>query len=514
MASKKLHWLTQPRRAGVFLHLTSLPGCYGIGETGEAAFRFVDILTEMNLHVWQFLPIGPTGFGNSPYQSFSTFAGNELLIDMAAVVQAGLLTRREVRSLKELPGNEVDFGRLIPQKTALLRLAAKRFPKLAPPDLKSEFDRFQDQHDHCWLHDYALFRTLKSRYGEREWLQWPGKYRDRDSRALRKLEAQAGKPLEQVKIIQFLFHYQWRQLQQYANSKGILLFGDMPIYVALDSADAWAARRLLQVDENGCPELVAGVPPDYFSTDGQLWGNPVYDWKIHAAEHYQWWVDRIRHSSQMVDLVRIDHFRGFESYFAIKKDARTARDGEWHKGPGDALFDILRNSLGEVSIVAEDLGEITPEVDALRLRHRIPGMKVLQFEVLRDDFDISRFGDDCVIYTGTHDNDTTVGWYRDDSGGKVNTRALLQRQKTIREACNGRAATIHLDMIELAFGSKAKVAIAPAQDYLGLGSEARLNIPGTTGKNWRWRFRFEQIDAAVKENVAQLVDDNDRNAAT
>lgn len=510
MATKFSNLFTRHRRAGVCLHLTSLPGNYGIGEIGDAAFRFIDTMSDMNLGVWQFLPIGPTGFGNSPYQSLSTFAGNEMLIDVGGLVKTGLLARKELTPLTGLPSAMADFEQLIPKKTALIRLAAKRFSERANADLQSGFDRFQDRHNSNWLHDYALFRVLKSRHGEEEWLRWPARFRSRDVKAIQKLERDEASLLQLVKIEQFLFYDQWQKLQQYAHEKGILLFGDMPIYVALDSADAWASPELLRLDKNGRPELVAGVPPDYFSEDGQLWGNPVYDWDAHAAENYRWWISRLRHSMQIADLVRIDHFRGFESFFAIERNALTARAGEWHKGPGDALFTALRKSLGDISIVAEDLGVITPEVDSLRSRHNIPGMKVLQFEVLRNDFNITGIGENCVCYTGTHDNDTTAGWYRANPGGAVSTQEVSKTRKMIRDACRGRAASIHLDMVRLAFGSAARMAIAPLQDYLGLGSEARLNTPGTAENNWRWRLGFKQIDAALVESVAGMVDESDR----
>jgi len=510
MADNLPNRFMQERRGGVCLHLTSLPGKYGIGEIGDAAFKFIDTLNDMNLGVWQFLPAGPTGFGNSPYQSLSTFAGNEMLIDLAGLVRAALLTAPEIQALNVLPVTEVDFEQLVPKKTALIQLAAKRFMKSAAADLKSEFDQFRDCHDRRWLHEYALFRVLKSRHAERQWLLWPEGFRDHDTAALRKFEARSGRALLEVKIVQFLFFHQWRKLQQYASEKGVLLFGDMPIYIALDSADAWARRQLLQVDEDGRPKLVAGVPPDYFSRDGQLWGNPVYDWDFHAAEKYRWWTGRIQHSLQIADLVRIDHFRGFESYFAIKPDADTARDGEWLKGPGDAIFHAFRDALGDISIVAEDLGLITPEVDALRRRQHLPGMKVLQFEVLRNDFDIMSIEEDCVCYTGTHDNDTTAGWYRAKPAGAANRKEISQVRRKIRDACDGRPATIHRDMIRLAFASRARLAIAPLQDFLGLGSEARMNTPGTIGNNWRWRVREDSLDDALTESVARLVDESQR----
>ena len=510
MVVRDRQWFSERRRAGVCLHITSLPGSGGIGEIGQAAFRFIDALSQMNLACWQFLPTGPTGFGNSPYQSLSTFAGNEMLIDMTGLVRSGLLAADEIKTLAGLPATKVDYSALIPKKSALLELAADRFVERTPGRLKTEFALFQEEHNDTWLHDYALFRVLKSMSGEKEWMRWPARYRSRDEKALRQLEDRARDLILRIKVIQFLFYSQWRQIQQYASDKGVLLFGDMPIYVAQDSADAWASPDLLLLDENGNPELVAGVPPDYFSADGQLWGNPVYDWDAHAAGEYTWWLSRLRHSLHMSDLVRVDHFRGFESFFAVQRNAKTARNGEWHKGPGNALFDALENSFGKLPIVAEDLGIITPEVDALRHRYRIPGMKVLQFEVLRKDFDISDIEDNCVCYTGTHDNDTTAGWYRGNPGGDADSSKIRQTRKLIRDNCNGRAMTIHHDMIRLAFSSEARLAIAPLQDFLGLGSAARLNTPGTGAANWCWRASEKVFDSALHESVASLVDDSNR----
>jgi 4-alpha-glucanotransferase len=510
MVIRNRQWFPERRQAGVCLHLTSLPGSGGIGEIGEAAFQFIDALEQMNLGFWQFLPTGPTGFGNSPYQSLSTFAGNEMLIDMTGLVRLGLLTGEEIQPLTRLPESRVNYGALIPVKSALLGLAADRFAERASSQLKSQFDLFQDQHDDPWLHDYALFRVLKSRHGEKEWLRWPARYRCHDENALRQLESQAWDQLLQVKTIQFLFCRQWQEMQQYATDKGVVLFGDMPIYVALDSADAWASRDLLRLDKNDRPELVAGVPPDYFSENGQLWGNPVYDWDAHAAVNYTWWISRFRRALQMTELVRVDHFRGFESFFAIARTAKTARNGEWRKGPGDALFDALYGALGELPIVAEDLGVITPEVDALRDRYKIPGMKVLQFEVLRKDFDIINIPDNCVCYTGTHDNDTIAGWYRGNPGGDDDPSAVRRTRRLIRDHCNGRAATIYHDMIRLAFSSNARLAITPLQDFLGLGSAARLNTPGTATLNWCWRTSQKVFDSDFHENVARLVEDSGR----
>ncbi|MGI9233279.1 MAG: 4-alpha-glucanotransferase, partial [Woeseiaceae bacterium] len=381
--------LPSNRQGGVCLHIASLPGPYGIGEIGEDALRFVDSMVRMQLGVWQFLPTGPTAYGDSPYQPLSTFAGNEMLISIGDLLEMGLLEDHEVEELTTLPENYVDYGTLIPIKRRLLDIAARRFPYKADDELKARYFDFIEANDTAWLHDYAIFRILKTRHGERPWPEWQPPFVRREEEALRNFEASANGDVRIVKITQFLFHLQWQRLREYAHEKGVTLFGDMPICIALDSADAWANRDILRLDENGHPDHVAGVPPDYFSEDGQLWGNPLYDWEKHAADGYQWWVDRLRASTQLADIVRIDHFRGFESYWSVPSDAETARVGAWEPGPGDAIFDAMRNGLGNLPIVAEDLGVITPEVEALRDRHQIPGMRVLQFDVCDEGFSLS-----------------------------------------------------------------------------------------------------------------------------
>jgi 4-alpha-glucanotransferase len=507
------HTVTPPltqRRAGVCLHITSLPGRYGIGEAGDEAQAFVDALSRMGIGVWQFLPPGPTGYGDSPYQPLSTFAGNEMLIDVATIIRAGLVTSSEADSLLSLPSEFVDYGRLIPLKSALLNRAVGRFHVQADSDIKAAFDRYVDEHDEAWLHDYALFRVLKSKHEERAWPGWSPEYTNRDQPALRKIEQDAAQQIENWKILQFLLARQWQRLHKYAAEQNVSLFGDLPFYVSLDSADAWANRDILSLDRNGLPNRVAGVPPDYFSKDGQLWGNPVYDWDYHARTSYHWWVDRLRLAADQCDFVRIDHFRGFESYWSVPAGAETARDGEWHKGPGNAIFDVLQSSLGGLPIVAEDLGVITSEVDALRERHGIPGMKVLQFEIARDDFEPGDIERNSVCYTATHDNDTTVGWFH---GGDHDTRSpsdIRRTQKKALSVTGGSVDTIHTDMIRLAFATRAQIAIAPLQDYLGLDSDARMNVPGSTDANWRWRVTSEQLSPAFLDSVRQLVDESNR----
>ena len=498
------------RQAGVCLHITSLPGPYGIGEIGQSAFDFIDAMKKMALGVWQFLPTGPTAYGDSPYQPLSTFAGNELLIDIRDLVAKGLLDKEEAQELASLPSGFIDYGALIPIKNRLVRLAAGRFEEKASAELKTACDTFVERNDDAWLHDYALFRILKSQHGEQPWPDWKPKYVHRDAQALKKLELTADTEIADTKVIQFLFHHQWQRLRRYANELGVRLFGDMPICIALDSADAWANPDMLRIDRDGRPGYVAGVPPDYFSKDGQLWGNPLYAWDAHAANGYRWWVDRLQAAADLADIVRIDHFRGFESYWSVPADSETARQGAWEPGPGDAIFDAMRNALGNLPIVAEDLGVITPEVEALRDRHQIPGMVVLQFDVADEDFDLLNVTKNSVCYTGTHDNDTTIGWFHGSPDDIRSEVEIQQTRQAALQVTGGTTETIHTDLIQAAFSTDAKLAIAPLQDFLGLGSEARINIPGTSSNNWRWRFQESQLTDDVREQVANMVQSSGR----
>jgi 4-alpha-glucanotransferase len=493
------------RLAGVGLHISSLPGPYGIGELGHSARSFIDMMVQSQLSVWQFLPLGPTAYGDSPYQPLSTFAGNEMLIDLDNLIDLHLLQNVEVAELKSLPGHFVDYDALIPIKNRLLRLAASRFLGSASQNLKADFGEFVKQHNSSWLHDYAVFRTLKDLHEERAWPEWHSDLAKRDEAALRRIEETESNSIAEIKVLQFLFFRQWSTLRDYAHRNGVTLFGDLPIYIALDSADAWANRDLLRVDENGQPDSVAGVPPDYFSEDGQLWGNPLYDWAYHARNGYSWWVKRVSATLELADLVRIDHFRGFESYWAVPADEATARAGSWEAGPGDALFDALHQSMGDLPIVAEDLGVITPEVEELRDRHRLVGMRVLQFDVCDAEFALSDIGEDRVCYTGTHDNDTTVGWFHGSPDDHRSQEEITRAQEAVLRVSGGQAETVHTDLIKAAFSTDACLAIAPIQDYLGLGSEARINTPGIAGGNWRWRVLDEQLSADFCDNVASMV---------
>ena len=492
------------RQAGVGLHFTSLPGRQGCGDIADAARSFIDQLVHMGIGVWQFLPTGPTAYGDSPYQPLSAFAGNAMLIGLDPLVRLGLLETSDLTPLARLPGTWVDYDQVIPARRALIAKAAEQFHAHPPPRLQTAYEEFLHIHEHNWLNEYALFRCLKTLHGEQAWTQWDKPYRRREPAALRAAGSRLHESIDLVKFTQFLFDHQWHNLKHYASERGIYLFGDMPIYIALDSADAWAHPEMLLLDADGQPSFVAGVPPDYFSADGQLWGNPLYDWDYHRQTGYGWWIDRMRHADGRMSLVRMDHFRGFESFWSVPAAAKTARPGSWEPGPGDALFNALRQSLGQLPIVAEDLGVITPEVRALRLRHGIPGMRVLQFEVGDPDFDPAAIEKNCVCYTGTHDNDTTVGWFKGNQDDTRTDQEILQNRANALRLAGGTAQTIHLDMIRLAFSSPAALAIAPMQDYLGLGSEARLNTPGSTQHNWRWRLRAGELQPAVLELVAEM----------
>ena len=498
------------RQAGVVMHITSLPGPHGIGDIADCATVFLDQLAEMNLSVWQILPSGPTAYGDSPYQPLSAFAGNPMFIGLDPLVRAGLLNRSELAPLEALPHGHVDYGNLIPIKQALLNTAAERFAKNPGADMARAFDAFQQRHGERWLNDYAMFRVLKTQHGERPWPEWDSKFVHREAAALEKLQQDYRADIEKIKIIQFLFDHQWNKLMARAQDRGICLFGDMPIYIALDSSDAWAHPQRLLLSEDGQPHCVAGVPPDYFSEDGQLWGNPIYDWEYHKQTGYRWWIERIQHATGQTPLVRIDHFRGFESYWSVPYGAATARDGQWEMGPGDGLFDAMQSVMGNLPIIAEDLGVITPAVDQLRENHNLPGMVVLQFEVGNPDFDISNVEENSVCYTGTHDNDTTLGWFTGNGDDTRSEEEIHTQQTNALRQTGGSAESIANDMIRLAFSSRATLAVAPMQDYLGLGSNARLNTPGTTQNNWCWRALGEQLNDDLTVSVRKLVQESNR----
>jgi 4-alpha-glucanotransferase len=491
------------RSAGVLLHPTCLPGPYGIGSLGRQAFGFVDFLQRCRQTVWQVLPLGPTGYGDSPYQS-SSFAGNPLLIDFPLLVEEGLLLPRELeaaaKGLPEPREDRVDYGAVLGFKGSVLRCVYAGWDKRCGTALRSELEQFCAR-SAFWLDDFSLFMSLKRRYQARDggiWAQWPMELVHREPTALEAARAELVKPIGEQKLFQFLFFRQWKSLKAYANRRGIRVLGDLPIFVAYDSADVWAHQELFELDGDGSPTVVAGVPPDYFSATGQLWGNPLYDWQRHEATGYRWWTDRVRAKLDAVDILRLDHFRGFEAYWQVPATDETAENGRWVKGPGAGLFRTLAAELGPLPLVAEDLGFITDEVVELRERLNLPGMKVLQFAFDGDGENPlmpHNYTRDYVVYTGTHDNDTTAGWY----GSLDPDRADYVRRYLGRDGHD-----IAWDLIRLAFSSVAETAVIPLQDLLKLGSEARMNFPSRAEGNWQWRFQEWMLTEEVVARLAEL----------
>jgi 4-alpha-glucanotransferase len=476
-----------------------------VGELGAAAYRFIDDVAAMGLTVWQFLPVGPVTFADSPYQAASIVAGNPLLIDLSALCADGLLDETELDEVRALPADHVDFGALIPLKTALLRKAAERFHVRASTDRAAARANFVAAHEEAWLYNFALFQVLRERHAQHAWIEWEPACARRDAACLSELEAEAANEIEQVKTIQFLFFEQWARLKAYAAERGVLLMGDLPIYPALDNAGVWERQDLFALESDGSPLVVGGVPPDYFSADGQRWGNPLYRWERHEAEDYAWWISRFEKLMQMIDIVRLDHFRGFEAYWAVPSTAPSAREGEWLPGPGAALFEALEAALGPLPVVAENLGVITPEVEALRRQFGFPGMAVLQFLLDQPGFDPADIPADSVCYTGTHDNDTTVGWFNGGPGDVRSPEEIERTRAAVLERTGGSAETVHEDVTRVALSSPAALAIIPMQDLLGLGSDARMNTPGTTEGNWRWRLEAGALTPALINQTRQMV---------
>jgi 4-alpha-glucanotransferase len=486
------------RASGILLHPTSLPGRSGIGDLGEGAYRFVDFLAAARQRLWQVMPLGPTGYGDSPYQCLSAFAGNPLLISLEALAADGLVTEAELAGLPAFPLDRVDFGAVIPAKWALLQRAAERFATAATPALRAEFERFRaDQQS--WLDDFALFMALKEAHGGAPWYAWEPPLRRREPAALDDARRRLAGAVRVQQFVQWQFARQWEGVRDYAYQRDIRVIGDIPIFVAYDSADVWANPDLFYLDDEGAPTIVAGVPPDYFSATGQLWGNPLYRWDRLAADGYRWWLRRFQATLAQVDLVRLDHFRGFEAYWAVPAGAQTAVNGRWQPGPGADFFRAVRAALGDLPIIAEDLGVITPPVEALRDAFDLPGMAVLQFAFGGDAANIylpHNHRPNLAVYTGTHDNDTTTGWYAQaDAAVRHHVRCYLGNP----------GPDIAWDFIRLALASVADTAVVPLQDVLSLGSEARMNLPGAAGGNWSWRYRPEWLTEARAAALAELV---------
>ncbi len=495
------------RLAGLLLHPTSLPGHYGIGDLGQTAYRFLDWLQSAGLAYWQVLPLGPTSYGDSPYQCLSAFAGNPLLISPDALRHDGLLELDETLP-PQFPENHVDYGWVIQWKNDLLRRAHARFRDGDFGEIKQRMDAFAARPDvQTWLDDYALFMAIKDANAGRSWHEWAPELRKRQAAALKSARKELAEGIDYHRFAQFLFFDQWDRLRAAAHERGIQIIGDAPIYVSFDSADTWAHQDLFQLDASGLPTHVAGVPPDYFSETGQLWGNPLYRWDKMAKDGYAWWVERLRSIFAQVDIVRLDHFRGFMGFWSVPFGEETAVNGQWLRGPGAHFFAEMERQLGPLPIIAEDLGEITTDVTEVRKQFSYPGMKIMQFAftvasmdpVVADPgnpFQLHRHTGDMVVYTGTHDNDTTVGWWTESS--TVQERICMQ----LYLSTDGNAP--HWDLIRASFMSVACTTVIPAQDLLGFGSWARMNFPGRSGGNWTWRLRENDLNDGLGKRVRDL----------
>jgi len=483
------------RSAGILLHPTSLPGKFGIGDLGNEAYKFIDFLKEAGQTLWQTFPLGPTGYGDSPYQCFSAFAGNPLLVSPEKLMQDGFLSEEDLNNPPQSDPKKIDYGQAIDYKKSILKNAFENF-KSNSNGLEKEFEKFCEDHS-GWLDDFSLFVACKDHHDGAVWSSWEKGLVQREQRVLEEWREKLSDEIQYQNFVQFYFFRQWKALREYANQKGIKIIGDMPIFIAYDSSDLWANKELFTVDEEGKPTFVAGVPPDYFSATGQLWGNPLYKWDVMENDDFLWWRKRFSSLFELVDIVRIDHFRGFEAYWKIPGGEETAEKGKWTKAPGEKLFNSLRKHLGELPILAEDLGVITQPVEALRDEFGFPGMKVLQFAFgtgMERKFLPHNFVPNCVVYTGTHDNDTTKAYFEKEKMKKENNDIYEHTQKYL----NYFGDDLLSELIRVAYASVANIVIIPMQDILHLGSNARMNFPSTTGENWTWRFTWDQID----ENLA------------
>lgn len=509
------------RASGILLHPTSLPGGLGIGDLGPAAYRWIDWLVSARQRLWQVLPLGPTGFADSPYACLSAFAGNPLLISLDKLIEDGYITADDLAPTSEddlekmdyavttqMVGHDperIDYGRIIQHKMPLLRRAARRFLTHANATQRSQYERFIIEQS--WLADFALFMAVKEQFAQIVWYEWPGDIALRRPEAMAHWRQELASDIEAHQVLQFFFFQQWQQLKSYANARRIRIVGDVPIFVAADSADVWANPHLFHLDQDGRPTLISGVPPDYFSATGQRWGNPLYRWEVMAQDGYKWWIERIRTVLNMVDMVRIDHFRGLVAYWEIPASEPTAIKGQWQPGPGAALFEAIEGALGRLPIWAEDLGVITPEVIDLRERFGLPGMKILQFafdeaalrasfgRYTRNPFLPHNYTENFVVYTGTHDNDTALGWFE-------HCPPAERRQAMAYLGCDERE--FNWSLIRAAMASVAQTAMFPLQDVLGLSGNARMNLPGTTGSNWTWRCRADALTEQLAGRLAQM----------
>ena len=491
------------RACGVLLPVTSIPSSYGIGCFSKEAYQWIDQLKEAGQSYWQILPLTPTSYGDSPYQSFSSFAGNPYFIDLEELIEEGILTKKECDDIDfGSDSSYVDYDKMTEHRLAILKTAFQRDHYLE----REDYQAFLTENE-SWLHDYAMYMAIKARFEGACWMEWAEDIRKRWDYSMEYYNRECEKEISFYKYIQYLFDRQWKKLKAYANKNGIEIVGDIPIYVALDSADAWANPGLFQLDGNYVPRAVAGCPPDAFSEDGQLWGNPLYDWNYHRNNGYYWWIKRMEHCFRLYDVVRIDHFRGFDEYYSIPYGDTTAKNGHWEKGPGMDLFRTLKERLGEKQIIAEDLGYMTPSVKELLKESGFPGMKVLAFAFDpsgKSDYLPHNYDRNSVVYTGTHDNETLVQWLEE----------MEPESKEFAEEYMGKKGSYpketYWDYIRLAMMSSANTCIIPAQDLLGLGKEARMNYPSTIGDNWKWRISEKMLPEEVIKRIYQTAKISDR----
>lgn len=486
------------RESGVLLHISSLPSTMGIGDLGNNAYKFIDLLEQSGSRIWQILPLGPSGPGNSPYQAYSAFAGNPLFISLEHLIDWGLLTSDEISIIPNRSASTVNFEKVSKQKWPLLKKAWIKFRETADEPFRQEYNAFLNEHG-WWLNDYALYTALHNKFKGICWNEWPEVLRLRNAEALNQTAEETYETIEFEKFVQFLFFRQWFRLKEYANSKGIEILGDLPLYVALDSSDVWSNQSIFHLDKEGVPTEVGGVPPDYFSETGQLWGNPVYNWEELAKNNYQWWIARLYFNMHLFDRVRIDHFRGLSAYWSIPAGAPNAISGKWVNAHGKELLSILKQQIGEMPIVAEDLGLITPDVEKLRDDFNLPGMKVLQFAFASDeknDHLPHNLKNHTIIYTGTHDNNTTKGWL---------ASRTKEEDKNLQIYFGNDKSSYFDQIIDWAWQSAAETAIIPLQDILGLNADARMNTPGIPRGNWRWMANAKHLQS---KNFKRLKDLN------
>jgi 4-alpha-glucanotransferase len=489
--------MVNQRASGILLHPTSLPGTYGIGTLGKAAFNFIDFLAKAKQQFWQILPLGPTGYGDSPYQCYSAHAGNHDLIDLDLLVRNHLLTPEELAAMPHFQDGPIDYDLVQKARLPLLYKAFKMFTSHASDLDKLAYRNFLKSHA-AWLNDYALFRAIKEDSGNKPWYTWEKELKTRNQGALKNAEIRLAEQIDFHKFLQFIFLKQWMSVKEYAKKNKVRIIGDIPLYISMDCSDAWANPHEFEFDQDLMPIKVGGVPPDYFSKTGQLWGNPLFRWDVMKTNNYKWWMDRIRTSLMLYDVIRIDHFRGFAAYWAVPYGEKTAINGTWVPGPGKEFFNALKNEFGDLPIIAEDLGVMTPDVENLRDSFGLPGMKILEFA-----FDSSEANDyipynytrNCIVYTGTHDNDTVVGWFRQAS--EADRRQVL-------DYIGNEVNDIHWSFVRLAWSSVANTAIVPMQDLLGLDSDARMNLPGTIGGNWKWRAKETDFPADFANALAAM----------